>query len=159
MGSDNWYHRFSWNEAGRIMVARIACVLIGVCVGFVCATVIQKKDVPATGQVYITAAHIPSTALTGYSLMYADTERDSAYYLKEDYTYTYPDIGETVYFGKYSGVVESIEEGIGFWVEVTEDTRIYQGMSGMRVCDKDGNEIAFISKSKGGTRLLCVSLY
>lgn len=111
------------------------------------------------GQLYITAAHIQPESLSGYTLMYADENRDIAYYLRNDYEYHYPKIGDVVYFGSNKGVVEEIEEGVGFYVKIGPEVEVYQGMSGTRVRDTKGNEIAFIAQLKGTDYLLCVSLY
>lgn len=42
---------------------------------------------------------------------------------------------------------------------VDEDTDVYKGLSGARVRDEKGNDIAFISSAKDKNKLLCVSLY
>lgn len=118
-----------------------------------------EPNSPEYGQLYITAAHIPPENIQGCTLIYADETRDTAYYLVNDYTYHYPEIGDVVYFGTDKGVVERIEEGVGFYIKVEDDVVIYQGMSGTRVRDKSGNEIAFISQLKGSNHLLCISLY
>lgn len=118
-----------------------------------------EPDSPEYKQLYITAAHIPPENVQGCTLLYADETRDTAYYLVDDYEYHYPEIGDTVFFGTDKGVVERIEEGVGFYIKVEDDVAIYQGMSGTRVRDKSGNEIAFISQLKGTNHLLCISLY
>lgn len=112
-----------------------------------------------TGPLYITAAHIPHEQVTGYTFIYEDTERDAAFYIKDDYTYHYPKVGEAVYFQNGKGTVESIKEGVGFYAVVDDNTEVYKGLSGARVRDKDGNDIAFISSAKDKTKVLCVSLY
>lgn len=109
--------------------------------------------------IYITAAHLDPSTVTGYTLIYSDEDRDTAYYIKDDYTYHYPEIGETVYFANCKGTVDSIKEGVGFYVSVDKDSEIYKGLSGARVKDSRGKDIAFVSSAKSKEKILCVSLY
>ena len=118
-----------------------------------------EPKAPVHGQLYITAAHIPPENFQDCVLLYTDDARDTAYYLRQDYEYHYPKIGDVVYFGADRGVVERIEDGVGFYVKIEDDVRVYQGMSGTRVRDTEGNEIGFISQLKGTNHLLCISLY
>lgn len=110
-------------------------------------------------QVYITAAHLPHDSVMGYTFMYEDTDRDTAYYIKNDYTYHYPTVGDTVYFADSKATVDTIVSGTGFYVTVTGDTEIYKGLSGARVKNANGKDIAFISAAKGRNKLLCISTY
>lgn len=114
-----------------------------------------KEPERACGPVYITAAHIPSEDLPGYTLMYSDTERDTAYYLKDDYTYHYPNIGEMVVVDGNTCKVTSIQQGIGFNVKCE---KAYRGMSGSRVTNTAGEEIGFVSKSQPNGELLCIAI-
>lgn len=114
------------------------------------------KESASADMIFITAAHIPEESIVGYTLMYKDTSRDTAYYLKDDYRYSYPDIGDTVYFGNTKGVVTDIKEGVGFYVKPRGE--VYKGMSGARVRDSHGDDIAFISSAKSADKILCVSI-
>lgn len=141
---------------------KILCGLLGVvCTGLLVPVYVQyvtPKPV-STGPLYITAAHIPHEQIVGYRFIYEDTGRDAAFYIKDDYAYHYPEIGDAVYFQNGKGTVDSIKEGVGFYVIVDEDTDVYKGLSGARVRDEKGNDIAFISSAKDKNKLLCVSLY
>lgn len=106
-------------------------------------------------QIFITAAHIPSDEVFGYTLMYVDESRDTAYYLKDDYKYHYPEVGEKVYFGDSSGTVTEIVDGKGFYI--TTEAEMYQGLSGSRVKSRKGEDIGFISSVKGD-KVLCICL-
>ena len=150
----------------RILLMRtkykILCGLLGVaCTGLLIPVYIRyiSPDPVPAGPLYITAAHIPHEQITGYKFIYEDAERDTAFYIKDDYVYHYPNVGDAVYFQNGKGIVDSIKEGIGFYVVVDENTDVYKGLSGARVRDKNGNDIAFISSAKDKNKLLCVSLY
>lgn len=165
MGVVNWCSNADSSHLWRILMRlkyKITCGLLGVvctCI-FIPAYIryITLAPVPA-GPLFVTAAHIPHEQVTGYKFIYEDTERDMALYIKNDYKYHYPDIGETVYFQNGKGTVDSIKDGVGFYIVVDENTDVYKGLSGARVRDKDGNDIAFISSAKDRTKVLCVSLY
>lgn len=116
------------------------------------------KESTSADMIYITAAHIPEDSIVGYTLMYKDTSRDTAYYLKDDYQYSYPEIGDVVFFGNTKGVVTGIKDGVGFYVKPDDSSAVYKGMSGARVRNSRGEEIAFISSSKSVDKLLCVSI-
>lgn len=88
--------------------------------------------------------------------MYEDTDTDTAYYLKDNYTHKLPKVGDTVKFASQTGKVTSLLGDYGFTVEVKDSTGIYKGMSGARVLDKSLNEIGFISSFKGN-ELTCIS--
>lgn len=141
---------------------RVACGMLGIVCTCTFIPLYIRYITPApapTGPLFVTAAHIPHEQVTGYKFIYEDTERDTAFYIKNDYKYHYPDIGETVYFQNGKGIVDSIKDGVGFYVVVDENTEVYKGLSGARVRDKDGNDIAFISSAKDRNKVLCVSIY
>lgn len=139
----------------------VACGVLGLAATILMVPVYIKTFRPPYQEnpIYITAAHINPDDIPGYKCIYTDTDRDTAYYLKEDYEYHYPEIGSTVYFGNSKGTVESIKQGVGFFVQVDKDTEVYKGLSGARVSNANGKDIAFISSAKGRDKLLCVSLY
>lgn len=114
-----------------------------------------KKSV-GSPMVYITAAHIPHEQMEGYTFMYEDTDTDTAYYLKDNYSHRLPKVGDVVKFSSQTGKVTGLIEDYGFTVEVKDSTGIYKGMSGARVLDKSLNEIGFISSIKGD-ELTCIS--
>lgn len=139
-------------------IYELACI-IGV--STICVTAILpiykyvRSETQESPQVYITAAHIPSDQIAGYTLMYVDEDRDAAYYLKDDYQYHAPSVGDTVYFNGEEGTVKRVDVLGRFFVET--DSQVYQGLSGSRVEAKDGEDIGFISSVKSG-ELTCVCL-
>lgn len=113
------------------------------------------KPKPRDGPVYVTAAHLEPNSLPGYTLLYSDIANDTAYYIKDDYTYYVPDVGDVVYIVNNKCIVTSIERNGAFYVQSNE---IYRGLSGARVKDKDGSVIAFVSSAKDD-KILCISIY
>ena len=71
----------------------IALCLLSATAAFLCGA--QKREVIGS-PVYVTAAHLDPSALPGYTRIYADTDRDTAYYLKDNYNYYTPSVGEEV---------------------------------------------------------------
>lgn len=140
---------------------KIVCGVLGVAATLLLVPVYLKAFQPPYTEtpLYITAAHLDPETVIGYTLIHTDTERDAAYYIKDDYTYHYPEVGETVYFANCKGIVESIKKGVGFYVSVDKDSEIYKGLSGVRVKDSKGRDIAFVSSAKSKEKILCVSLY
>lgn len=139
--------------------------IVSVVMGVVCTALLvpgyitlTKESLNTYDMFYVTAAHIPHEDIVGYTFIYEDTSRDTAYYIKDDYEYTYPRVGESVYFSNTAGTVESIKDGVGFYVTPADSSKVYKGLSGARVKNSDGDIIAFISSAKGQDKILCVSI-
>lgn len=135
--------------------------VISIVLGVLC-TICIVPNIPRretkSDMIFITAAHIPHEQMVGYTFMYEDPTRDTAYYLKNDYVYSYPKIGSIVYFGNTKGTVVSIKDGVGFYVEPSNGSKIYKGMSGSRVRNGKGDDIGFISSAKNTDKILCISI-
>ena len=129
----------------------VVLCLLSAATAFLCG--MQKREVIGS-PVYITAAHLNPESLPGYTRIYADRDRDTAYYLKDDFDYYTPSIGEEVTIDSMQYMVTSVKDNVGFYVKCDD---AYRGMSGSRVLDTGGNEIGFVSASQPNGELLCIS--
>ena len=130
----------------------VALCLLSAATAFLCG--MQKREVIGS-PVYITAAHLNPESLPGYTRIYADTDRDTAYYLKDDFDYHTPSVGEEVTIDNMQYMVTSVQDNVGFYVKCDD---AYRGMSGSRVLDAGGNEIGFVSASQPNGELLCIAI-
>lgn len=140
---------------------KVLSVILGLCTSAVCVPLYYKtvtKPVNESPVVFVTAAHIPQEQMTGYKLLYADEDRDTAYYLNTNYTYTLPNVGDDVSINGIAGTVKSVKEDVGFYVTVSDNSHVYKGISGARVLDKNGDAIGFVSSSKKSGEIYCIAI-
>lgn len=128
---------------------KLLIFLSGILIGYM--LVPQERASP----LYVTAAHLPSTSLSGYTQLYANNTSDVAYYVDNNYTYKLPKVGSRVYMGKLSGRVSTILDNRTF--SVTTDERVYRGLSGARVGLIHGKPFAFVSYLNPEEEVVCVS--
>lgn len=105
--------------------------------------------------ILITAAHLGN--IDGYTLLSDDTDRDVAYYIKEEKEFTTLPVQEVVIEGLEDCKIIKSEPGV-FYVTTGTPDQIVNGMSGKRVYDSYGNEIGFIDALVKGQQIKCITL-
>lgn len=115
----------------------------------------KNKEIVLNSNILITAAHLPE--VEGYSLLYKDEARDTAYYLRDDRQYTTVDFQHVVIDGLGDCVIDEVYSG-GFIISVPDKNLINAGLSGSRVKNTDGKEIGFISALLKNGRIDCKTL-
>jgi hypothetical protein len=106
-------------------------------------------------RVVVTAAHIDPDTFPAYKLLYADGERDIAYYVNTEYEPIELKQGSRVEITEELKGTAVKSEGDYFYVECDDPLMIVAGLSGKDVMHKR-KPVGFVSSLEPGPLLRCV---
>lgn len=115
----------------------------------------KETKVQLQENVLITAAHLGE--VEGYTLLYADEKRDTAYYLRNDRQYTTIDYQHVTHEELGDCIIAEVYSG-GFIINVPNPNLIHSGLSGSRILTTQGKPIGFVSALLPNGKIDCKTL-
>ena len=125
-------------------IFRILLVALLIIVSYIIGST-QSKSEEVPSRVFITAAHIPESEFPGYTLMYKDEQRDTAYYLNPNGKSVEIPIGARIVINHNikCTVVGTLVNDICL-VQLDDPSVIRKGLSGS-IASYRGEPIGFVS--------------